>query len=1046
MTRLVALACLIGLLSEAPSKAEADLFGRSVGSVLLTGAPADYRRLALLPIRPGQPLLRHQLQQSVRLLYRTGRYARVTAWIEENGPESVSVEFQVEPARRIARVSLVGARSLDEGRLLRLADLPAGTPFESDRLTRSAAALAQAYFRGGWRDAQVRWDAEESGGDLTVDLSISEGDPTRVGAIEFTGDVGLSQPELEAALGLKPGERLDLDRVDAGLAALRDRFRSRGFHRARVPFPRIASDGLRARVTLELAAGPRFAFQARGASSFPEALLLAQLRYTGAEPLDGPVQQELADRLRDFYEKAGFPEARVVVRESSVPVDEAGGREVGSGRSSVEPSALTTLPDADRPEAPQHLVTFIVEEGTPRRVLSRSFPGMSALDEDDINRRIDVLLEDTLPPVLVGGRSAALLEANWASGHGPDGSPAPWRVRPHEVFSAAAYRAACGQIQALYKSEGFLDAEVGPARLELRPDGTSKAVIPVVERARTVVRAVRIAGASALSSEVLRPLVTVDEGDPLNFAAIEESRQALATQYQSAGHLYVQVEDQERIDPTTHEAEVLLTIDEGPQVRIGRIELKGAARTDPALVRGMLTVKEGDVLTPQGRQESARNILKLGVFAQASLELLDPDTAEAEKTVIVEVREKPGFSMELRGGASYADGPRASGQVTWGNLRGRNWTASLAAKLNWPVFRFCLIEEPDRCTSSALPDVPLERRLNAGLVVPQFQAAGRAPMDVRLDLVHEALMRPSYQLAKFAGLVSFDGLLRRRLFGKVETNLLLQAELERDAFARRRFIPLFQTLADRRALLLPQGTLVLASVRPALTLDARDDKMNPTSGTFLGVSMDLSKALTAADENDEPFDIQMLRLQATVSGYVPLSASRRVVLALSARGGRVFKKEGSKVIGTKRFFLGGTQSLRGFSEDGVYPEDVRGRLREALDRCRALASGLGCDEASRRLASGVVDPSPGGELSLLGRAELRVGLLSSLDGALFFDAGNLWSDPANADLTKLRYTAGLGVRYLLPIGPAAFDCGVNLNRDADFGEPPFRIHLAIGLF
>ena len=60
------------------------------------------------------------------------------------------------------------------------------------------------------------------------------------------------------------------------------------------------------------------------------------------------------------------------------------------------------------------------------------------------------------------------------------------------------------------------------------------------------------------------------------------------------------------------------------------------------------------------------------------------------------------------------------------------------------------------------------------------------------------------------------------------------------------------------------------------------------------------------------------------------------------------------------------------------------------------------------------------------------------------DAGNLWVDPGQFDLLKLRYALGLGLRIGTPIGPLAFDYGINLLQYSweDFGA----FHFSIGLF
>ncbi len=88
--------------------------------------------------------------------------------------------------------------------------------------------------------------------------------------------------------------------------------------------------------------------------------------------------------------------------------------------------------------------------------------------------------------------------------------------------------------------------------------------------------------------------------------------------------------------------------------------------------------------------------------------------------------------------------------------------------------------------------------------------------------------------------------------------------------------------------------------------------------------------------------------------------------------------------------------------------------------------------------------SRGGDLYLNPRVELRLPLAGSLETALFLDAGNVWVDPTNFDPLRLRYAAGSGLRLATPIGPLAFDYGINLDRRPweDFGA----FHFAIGLY
>ncbi|HSN97243.1 MAG TPA: BamA/TamA family outer membrane protein, partial [Candidatus Nanopelagicales bacterium] len=90
-------------------------------------------------------------------------------------------------------------------------------------------------------------------------------------------------------------------------------------------------------------------------------------------------------------------------------------------------------------------------------------------------------------------------------------------------------------------------------------------------------------------------------------------------------------------------------------------------------------------------------------------------------------------------------------------------------------------------------------------------------------------------------------------------------------------------------------------------------------------------------------------------------------------------------------------------------------------------------------------PIRGGDLALNPRAELRFPLGSggTLQGGLFLDTGNVWTDPANFNPFAMRYAAGAGLRIVTPIGPLALDYGINLIRRPweDFGAFQFSIGL-----
>jgi outer membrane protein insertion porin family len=66
----------------------------------------------------------------------------------------------------------------------------------------------------------------------------------------------------------------------------------------------------------------------------------------------------------------------------------------------------------------------------------------------------------------------------------------------------------------------------------------------------------------------------------------------------------------------------------------------------------------------------------------------------------------------------------------------------------------------------------------------------------------------------------------------------------------------------------------------------------------------------------------------------------------------------------------------------------------------------------------------------------------------FMDAGNVYSRVTEIDFTRLRPTAGFGLRYKSPVGPIRVDLGFKLDRQrfSSIGrnEPLSEIHISIG--
>ena len=969
----------------------------------------------LVAVRAGQQLSVRAVRRSVERLWATGRFTDVVARAVE-GPAGLTVIFELTPVQQLAELGIVGNVVLTDDQVRAASGLTEREPFDPDGLDTALLAIREAYRARGYDAAKVEVERREVPGGVSLTLVLDEGPPTRVAAVTVAGSPGLPLPELLNALGLQVGGVLERGSLQDGVERLRELLRERRYYRARVDEPQLDVEGTAARIAVPVLAGPRVRFHFQGNHHYTDATLRAVMAYDASEPLDAVVIGRLARRLAAFYRHRGHHTVKVEPRE--VP----------------------------RPDGAELMLVFDVEEGPVLRVREVVFEGNEVFDDETLH---EALVERVRVSAPVPAGSVRLLddplelEGREEGETRRDATPPD----PESVFVEPAYLEAAELMTAAYRERGYLQAEVGFERLEIdEATRTARAYFRIVEGPQALVVALRHEG---FPDEATHP-GALAEGQPFGFAAVERDRLARVRALGRKGYLFAKVEARTDVSADGREARVVFRAEPGPQVHVGQIILQGLGRTEPATVRANLKLREGEVLDPEALFETQRALVLLGIFRQVTVRLLAPETVEPTKDVVVEVRERPRIDGEVAGGYFLVDGPRVLLDTAFPNVNGSGLNLNARGKLNYVGWNAQVLSGefdcPRECGElTGLPGLGGQGTLS--VAQPRLYALLPLEVGARVDVIGERVHRAAYVSTRFAAVAGLDWAATRWL------SLSLQYQLESS-----RVRPLGTAGTQLVSTGRPEeertrfdfGVFGLHSLRPTATLDFRDDPVNPRSGLLLSTSAELIRGLSVAptDAQSNPlpdFPINALKLSGTLSAYIPVGS--RAVLAASVRGGTVRQLEsGARTIPPKRFFLGGSTSLRGFREDNLLPEDRRRSLRASLAECQALVSPGGCAPEAAVLLDGDALPSQGGELFTLGKLELRVPAYRALDLGFFIEAGNLWLDRTLYDPWLLRPVAGAGLRYSTPVGPIALDVGVNLDRDHAVNEPRTLLHFSIGLF
>jgi len=1003
------------LLAQAPAQD-----APRVGEIVFEGAPAESVR-ALVDVQVGQPLDARDVRDAVRALHASARFSRVAAYQEPMDDGRVRLVFVLTSVEKLVAVSFSGNQALPESQLHQTANLQVNAEFQAEQVPPAVEALRLAYFRIGYRHAKVTPAQRRAPGGIALELRIDEGQPTRISAVRFEGDRGLGEDELRAAFRLQSGDVLDLSALDEGVRGVRERYRKAGRLRARVDAPRVEEvSPVQAQVVVPVSAGPLVRFHLRGNQAFSDLVLASHLGLESDEPLDAQAAQEMAGRLRRFYVSAGFLRARVAER----------GMVARDGSEEV---------------------VFSIEEGQQIRVERVTFTGNRGIPTSQLREPLMALLDDNLSRDPASGADPAAVERMGLMGGLRDARVERTRVDPEAVFDPVIYARAIKQIEDLYKSQGYLSVRAGPPRLS--PMGGDAArlevTIPISEGEQTRVGRIVVEGGGDVPARELDGAIVLRAGQPFSYLQAEEGRAALTQIFTGRGHLYAHVEDEESFEETPDGAsrvEVRYRIQPGPVVKVGFVEVVGQRRTLEGLVRDLVGLKTGDVLTPEVMDRGQQALLRTGLFFSATLTPRNPEVPESEKTLQVQLRERPTRGFQTSLGFSLADGPRATAQWTQGNILGRNLTFSAVAKTDFPFTRFPVVADcppgvtdPSQCESHIkYPEgIPIERVIDLGISAPRLYPL-TDELRAGLDLIHERDLRSSYDLTKFSAQASLD-LTRRRPF---TAGLAYEVGYKELTVGVRSIEDVLAGI-DQRIFRLPEGTMLFGSLRPTATLDLRDDPARPRSGLLLQVSGDYLRSFKGSEtEEVGRVHVNLLKVQGLAAAYVPLPSLASVVF--SVRGGRVYQLDDRSLTpGDRRFYLGGATSLRGFHEDGLQPQDLINQLHNQVRACESTLSALACTPQAQLLATG--GTSDGGDVFLGFGAELRVPFTPSFEMALFWDAGNLWRTPPYQFFKQitLRQAVGAGLRWLTPIGRMAIDIGVNLSPDALLGEPQYGPYFSI---
>ncbi|MDH3998590.1 MAG: outer membrane protein assembly factor BamA, partial [Desulfuromonadales bacterium] len=298
------------------------------------------------------------------------------------------------------------------------------------------------------------------------------------------------------------------------------------------------------------------------------------------------------------------------------------------------------------------IVTFTVEEGSVVRVKDIRFDGNTVFDDGDLKGAMDTQEKWMF---------------SWLTGRGN--------------YNEMLLEQDMDRIADLYYNEGHVRIKVRKPVITL-VDGKKHMLllVPIEEGDQYILGNMNAQGDLIDRKGELLNLIDLEPGDVFSRAKLREGVGAVTDVYADQGYAYANVAPLTRVDDDANTVDIMLDIEQGPQVSVERINITGNTKTRDKVIRREMKLVEGELFNATNLKRSKARINNLGYFEAVDISTSE-GSDEGHMSVDVNVKERSTGTFSVGAGYSSVDGLVGQGSVTQENFLGRGWKLNLAASL-----------------------------------------------------------------------------------------------------------------------------------------------------------------------------------------------------------------------------------------------------------------------------------------------------------------------------------------------------------------------------
>jgi outer membrane protein assembly complex protein YaeT len=561
------------------------------------------------------------------------------------------------------------------------------------------------------------------------------------------------------------------------------------------------------------------------------------------------------------------------------------------------------------------------------------------------------------------------------------------KLQKNLPFVAADIKEGADLVHRLYIADGFLDAVVDPPRYTYH-DETNQvdAIIGIHEGRQYFFGDVSFSGQTIYDKETLRGQMLDLLRQPYTDARVADIPRRLQTYFKTRGYYDVKVEATGAPEGAVNgRVPVEIAVSPGPLYRFDGVTVSGLERLRPSFVTKRFSNLAGQTYSPDVLDERFRILMRTGLFNLLQIKPVPVEGNLLRLDIAAEEAKSKEFGISI--GYGTFQGGIFGVQYRDRDLFGYGRPVTISAEISQRSYKGEILYED--------------------------------PFLFDTDL--------SFKNRLFALTFDYDGYSKFELGDRVELTRKFTKQYEAGLIFAARHVEVTSTSINQR--FLGQTSYFVNSLGFTQTLDLRESPLVSPRGFVFNTTFDLAtKAFgseidlargTARLAYFLSFAPKTLTPGVTEDQTVPPLQHwfQQSLLAFGARAGLVHSlnnsgpDEATTLPIDERFFNGGATTVRSYGERDLGPHDPKGN-------------------------------PIGGEFFTVFNVEYTFPIYGELQGAVFFDAGDLLPTSEELGVDDMHYAIGAGLRYKLPIGPIRLDYGVNPDRQP--GEDIGAFHFSFG--